>query len=283
MPFKASSPCCRRPSPIAASRSRWLSPTRLKRRSRQPHWSKPPIRRNPSARRSMRRELETVNQADTPLKQRSPRDHCRRRRQGVCSGSGTRSTRCFTTAPQHQNPIELIATVAEWKEGKLIVHEGTQNAEAIRHGLVVALGLTPDRVEVISPFAGGGFGQKILDADADGAGGRSSAAPGSSRSSWCVPRAQIFHDASFRPASRHRVRLGADRSGKMVAAIHEVDAQTSRHDLFPAAICSSVITSLRDQEFPRARAVRAHRCADAGLYARALRASCLLRDGMLRR
>ena len=48
-----------------------------------------------------------------------------------------------------------------------------------------------------------------------------------------VPRAQIFHDASFRPASRHRIRLGADRGGKMVAAIHEVDAQTSRHDLFP--------------------------------------------------
>jgi xanthine dehydrogenase YagR molybdenum-binding subunit len=30
------------------------------------------------------------------------------------------------------------------------------------------------------------------------------------------------------------VRLGADRSGNMLAAIHEVDAQTSRYDLFPA-------------------------------------------------
>jgi len=37
---------------------------------------------------------------------------------------------------QHQNPIELIATVAEWNDGKLTIHEGTQNAEAIRHGLV---------------------------------------------------------------------------------------------------------------------------------------------------
>ena len=46
-------------------------------------------------------------------------------------------------------------------------------------------------------------------------------------------RAHVFHDASFRPASRHRVRLGAEHSGKIVAAIHEVDAQTSRHDLFP--------------------------------------------------
>src|SRR5262249_53386691 len=49
-----------------------------------------------------------------------------------------------------------------------------------------------------------------------------------------VPRAQIFHDASFRPASKHRVRLGAEPTGRIVAAIHEIDAQTSRHDLFPA-------------------------------------------------
>jgi xanthine dehydrogenase YagR molybdenum-binding subunit len=49
-----------------------------------------------------------------------------------------------------------------------------------------------------------------------------------------VPRAQLFHNASFRAGSQQRVRLGADRLGKMRAAIHEVDAQTSRHDLFPA-------------------------------------------------
>ena len=49
-----------------------------------------------------------------------------------------------------------------------------------------------------------------------------------------VPRAQLFHAASFRPASRHRVRLGADRDGRLLAAIHEIDQQTSRHDLFPS-------------------------------------------------
>jgi xanthine dehydrogenase YagR molybdenum-binding subunit len=139
----------------------------------------------------------------------------------------------FITAPQHHNPIELLATLAEWKDGKLTVHESTQNAEGVRHGLAAALGLTPDRVEVISPFVGGGFGQKyamqmqtVLTAVAAQRLGRPV--------KLVVSRAQIFHDSSFRPAIRHRVRLGADRSGHMVAAIHEVDAQTSRHDLFPA-------------------------------------------------
>jgi len=139
----------------------------------------------------------------------------------------------FVTAPQHHNPIELLATLAEWKHGKLTVHESTQNAEGVRHGLAAALGLTPECVEVISPFVGGGFGQKysmqmqtVLTAVAAQRLGRPV--------KLVVPRAQIFHDSSFRPAIRQRVRLGADRSGHMVAAIHEVDAQTSRHDLFPA-------------------------------------------------
>jgi xanthine dehydrogenase YagR molybdenum-binding subunit len=153
----------------------------------------------------------------------------------------------FITAPEHHNPIELLATIAEWKDGKLTVHESTQNAEGVRHGLVTALGLTQDQVEVISPFVGGGFGQKyslqiqtVLAAVAARRLGRPV--------KLVVPRAQIFHDSSFRPAVRHRVRLGANRSGQMVAAIHEVDAQTSRHDSFPAnyAAVSSRLYGIRN-------------------------------------
>jgi xanthine dehydrogenase YagR molybdenum-binding subunit len=175
---------------------------------------------------------ETVNQADTPLKKRFPEIIVGDADKAFAAAPVKIDAR-FTTAPQHHNPIELIATVAEWKDGKLTVHESTQNAEGIRHGLAAALGLPADRVEVISPYVGGGFGQKyamqmqtVLVAVAARRLGRPI--------KLVVPRAQIFHDSSFRPAIRHRVRLGADRSGNMVAAIHEVDAQTSRHDLFPA-------------------------------------------------
>lgn len=138
----------------------------------------------------------------------------------------------FTTTAQHQNPIELLACVAEWHDGALTVHEGTQNAEAVRHGLAKQLGIPAERIQVISPFIGGGFGQKnseqmhtVIAAVAAQRTGQPV--------KLVVPRAQIYHDTSFRPASRHRVRLAADRAGRMTAALHEVHSQTSRHDLFP--------------------------------------------------
>src|SRR5262249_28764084 len=172
---------------------------------------------------------ETIDQADTPLNEHFPEVIAGDADRAFAAAPVTIDAR-FTTAPQHHNPIELIATVAEWKDGRLIVHESTQNAEGLRHGLVAALGLPPDRVEVISPYIGGGFGQKyavqmqtVLVAVAARRLGRAV--------KLVVPRAQIFHDSSFRPPIRHRIRLGADRSGNMVAAIHEVDVQTSRHDL----------------------------------------------------
>ena len=134
---------------------------------------------------------------------------------------------------QHQNPMELLATVAEWRDGLLTVHEPTQNAEGVRHGLARQLGIAPAAVRVISPTVGGGFGQKnalqshtALVALA----ARQLGLP----VKLVVPRGQIFHAASFRPESRHRIKLGADHGGRILAAVHEIDMQTSRHDLFPS-------------------------------------------------
>lgn len=150
----------------------------------------------------------------------------------------------YLTPPQHQNPMELLATVAEWHEGTLVVHESTQNAEGLRWGLSHQLGIDPAHVRVISPYAGGGFGQKnslgphtVFAAVAARRLGRPV--------KIVLPRAQTFHGAAFRPATRQRVKLAADRSGRMLAAIHETWQQTSRHDLF-ATMGSEVTSRLYD-------------------------------------
>jgi xanthine dehydrogenase YagR molybdenum-binding subunit len=136
---------------------------------------------------------------------------------------------------QHQNPMEIIATVAEWgTDGVLTVHEPTQNAEGVRHGLAKQLGLEPAKVRVLSPTVGGGFGQKNSLQSHTALAAIAARALGQPVK-LVLSRSQLFHNASFRPASRHHVRLGADRGGKLTAAIHEIDQQTSRHDLFPSS------------------------------------------------
>jgi xanthine dehydrogenase YagR molybdenum-binding subunit len=135
--------------------------------------------------------------------------------------------------PQHQNPMELLTTVAEWRDGTLTIHEPSQNSGAIRYGLALALGIEAERVHVIAWSAGGGFGQKNsmqMQTVPVAIAARRLGRP----VKIVVPRWQIYHDASFRPPTRHHVRLGADRTGRLVAAIHEVKQQTSRHDLFPS-------------------------------------------------
>ncbi|MET8869800.1 xanthine dehydrogenase family protein molybdopterin-binding subunit [Nonomuraea sp. NPDC004580] len=152
---------------------------------------------------------------------------------GEYERSPLRIDETYETGPQHQVPMELIGGVVEWHGDTVMVHEGTQTVGALRGGLARQLGIDPAQVRVISPYVGGAFGQK--NALQPHLAPLAVAARRLGRPVKLVlPRAHTFHAASFRPLSRHRVRLGADRSGRLLAAIHEVDQQDSRHDLLPA-------------------------------------------------
>jgi xanthine dehydrogenase YagR molybdenum-binding subunit len=147
-------------------------------------------------------------------------------------GAAATLDQVYRTSPQHQNPMEMLSTVAEWDRDTLVVHEGSQATQAVKLGLAIQLGIQPDKVRVIGPYVGGGFGQRgsisphtLLAAVAARRTGRPV--------KLMVPRAQIFHATSFRAATEHRIRIGMTASGKLVAGIHEVRSQTSRFDLMP--------------------------------------------------
>jgi xanthine dehydrogenase YagR molybdenum-binding subunit len=190
-------------------------------------------------------------QADSPLPKPAFADKVRGDADTAITTAKFRIDAEFHGPAQHPNPIELLSTVAVWQDDALVIHESTQNAGALRHGVALQLGIPPEKVRVVSPYIGGGFGQKnsvqahtALVAIAAKRLGRPV--------KLVLPREQIFHDASFRPASKHRIQLGADASGKLVAAVHEVDQQTSRHDLFPSS-CTEITASLYGIEHFRGR------------------------------
>ncbi len=57
-------------------------------------------------------------------------------------------------------PLEVQASAASWEGGRLTFWMSTQAPHAMRDALAKALGLDPDRVRVIAPDVGGGFGAK---------------------------------------------------------------------------------------------------------------------------
>src|SRR5439155_633918 len=72
--------------------------------------------------------------------------------------------RAFRTNRQSAAPLEGRGGVAEWSagEGKLTLWSGTQVPHLARHGLAEILGLAENRIRVIAPDVGGGFGVKAI-------------------------------------------------------------------------------------------------------------------------
>jgi isoquinoline 1-oxidoreductase len=95
-------------------------------------------------------------------------------------------------------PMEPRAAVAEWVDGGVTVWTATQNPFAVRSELARAFGLEPERVRVIIPDFGGGFGGKHSGECAVEAARLAREAGKPVRLVWT--RAEEFTWAAFRPA-----------------------------------------------------------------------------------
>jgi xanthine dehydrogenase YagR molybdenum-binding subunit len=133
----------------------------------------------------------------------------------------------YSTPAFHNNPMEPHATVAVWEQGDLTLYESTQGAPNARDTVAKVFGLPPERVRVISPHVGGGFGSKgtprpqiILAAMAAQHVGRPVKV--------AVTRQQMFATVGYRTPTIQRLRLGADADGRLSAISHEVVEQTSK-------------------------------------------------------
>jgi carbon-monoxide dehydrogenase large subunit len=58
-------------------------------------------------------------------------------------------------------PLEGRSSAAAWVDGRLVLWCSTQNAHGLRHAVASTYGLDEDRVRVVTPDVGGGFGAKI--------------------------------------------------------------------------------------------------------------------------
>jgi CO/xanthine dehydrogenase Mo-binding subunit len=121
----------------------------------------------------------------------------------------------YRVAYAQHAPLEPRAAVAEWKDGQLTVWTATQNPFGVRGELVRAFHLTEDKVRVIVPDFGAGFGGKHTGEVAVEAARLAQAAGKPVSLRWI--REEEFTWAYFRPAAAIEIESSLDANGKLTS------------------------------------------------------------------
>src|SRR6201996_820135 len=126
----------------------------------------------------------------------------------------------YSPPDQAHAMMEPHASTAVWEGDRLTLYTSTQMI-AWGHGDVAkTLGMPKENVRLVAPFIGGGFGGKLFvraDAILAALGARAAGRP----VKLALQRPLIFNNATHRPATIQRIRIGAGRDGKIVAIGHE--------------------------------------------------------------
>ncbi|MBR0742316.1 xanthine dehydrogenase family protein molybdopterin-binding subunit [Bradyrhizobium japonicum] len=135
----------------------------------------------------------------------------------------------YETPAQHHNPMELFATSCAWNGDSLIIYEPTQYVHGLKNGVAEQLGIDADNVRVINSYVGGAFGSKGSMTP------RTAIIASIARRlgrpvKLVATRDQGFTIATFRAETRHQVKLGATRDGKLTSLRHEGWEISSRPD-----------------------------------------------------
>jgi CO/xanthine dehydrogenase Mo-binding subunit len=130
-------------------------------------------------------------------------------------------------------PLEPRAAVAEWNEGKVTVWTGTQRPFGVRDQLMEAFSLPVEKVRVLQPDMGSGYGGKHTGEAALEAARLSKAAGRPVKVVWS--REDEFTWAYLRPAGLMELRAAARRDGTLVAWEHH------NYNSGPAAISTPYV------------------------------------------
>ncbi|WP_328437782.1 xanthine dehydrogenase family protein molybdopterin-binding subunit [Streptomyces sp. NBC_00444] len=158
-----------------------------------------------------------------------PETYARGDADGALDSAPVRLDLTYRMARNHHNPIEPAGIVARWDGGRLTVWEKTQDVQGTVATLSGEFGIPPDRVRVISPFVGGGFGSAAR------AWVHSVIAALAAREvkrpvKLVLTRRQLYFGVGYRPAYEYDLRLGASRQGRLTASAHDIRTESSRYE-----------------------------------------------------
>lgn len=111
-------------------------------------------------------------------------------------------------------PIETHSAVAMVEKGKVTVWAGTQTPFPLKTQIARALNIAPEKVRVITPYVGGGFGGKSASMQGIEAARLAFATGKPVRVVWS--REEEFFFDTFDPAAVIKIRAGLDAAGKII-------------------------------------------------------------------
>ncbi|RJF95067.1 aldehyde oxidoreductase molybdenum-binding subunit PaoC [Noviherbaspirillum saxi] len=126
----------------------------------------------------------------------------------------------YSTAHESHSMLEPHATVAAWDGGELTLWTSNQMIAWAVSDMAKTLGISKEKIRVLSPYVGGGFGAKLFlrsDALMAALAARAARRP----VKVALQRALIPNNTVHRSATIQRVRIGATRDGKITAIGHE--------------------------------------------------------------
>ena len=126
----------------------------------------------------------------------------------------------YTTPDQSHAMMEPMASLAQWDGDRVTIWTSNQMIAWGQGDVARTLGIAPDKVRLVSPFIGGGFGGKLFvraDAVLAALGARAVKRP----VKVAMQRPLIANNSTHRPATRQRIRIGATPDGRITAMGHE--------------------------------------------------------------
>ncbi|MGP8297863.1 molybdopterin cofactor-binding domain-containing protein [Streptomyces inhibens] len=142
------------------------------------------------------------------------------------SAAAVRVDQRYTTPYEFSMPMEPHACLVEPRGEDLVVYVSSQIVDAAQASVAATLRTDPERIHIVTPFVGGGFGSKL------GVHSETILAALAARMlgqpvKVALTRQQIFQLVGMRPTSSQRVRLGAGRDGRLAAIAHDVTMHTN--------------------------------------------------------
>ena len=126
----------------------------------------------------------------------------------------------YTTPDQSHAMMEPHAAIAKWDGDKVTVWTSNQMIAWGQGDVAKTLGIPKEKVRLVSPYIGGGFGGKLFvrcETVLAALGAKAANRP----VKVALQRPLMMNNTTHRPATIQRIRIGASREGKITAIGHE--------------------------------------------------------------